>query len=223
MSYIQAPEDFVTKYYLADLEERNSKESRWFHSCLKEVKGEKILSLGCGPNLYDDVFFFNNIPKYLVGVDINESNIGFLKNSNLEELKNVRRNVLNHKVDTELFVGDILKFRPEWQNEFDSVYAMGVLGMLKRDDFEKVIDNIKKYLKPGGRIVDIDWTDCRLSQEKYKERESFNWYSNQGPSIKEIENIIKKAEFTIKTSEIYEVENPEEYDWGKIYCISADK
>lgn len=221
MSHIQAPKNFVEDYYSADLLERGSKESKWFLSRLNAVSGENVLSFGCGPNLLDDAQFFANLPKRLTGIDINENNIEFLKGSTYPELTKCKERLQKNETTIELRVGSITDQVPEWEGGFDSVYAMGVLGMLTKDDFTKTIGLIYRYLKPGGTFLDIDWTDCRLSKEKYAERESYNWYSRQGPSVEDMVTIIADAGLSIKTNETYDVDDPDEYGWGKIYSISA--
>ena len=223
MKHTQAPREFIEEYYVADLDERDSPESKWFLSRLKQVKGEKVLSLGCGPNLYDDALFFNEIPKTLIGVDINKNNIEFLKSSNNLELVKCYRALQDKGTEIKLRADNILRFVPKWENYFDSVYAMGVLGMLNKHDMENMLQIVKRYLKSPGIFLDIDWTDCRLSKEKYVERESYDWYSDQGTDILEIENLMKNAGFNIQMNEIYEVRQPQEYGWGKIYSICATK
>jgi len=99
-----------------------------------------------------------------------------------------------------------------------------VLGMFKESDLHRLLKLVYSYLKPGGRLVDVDWTDCRLSEGKYRERESFKWYSKQGPSIERIgELLVEKNGFKILKHEIYNVQNPIEYGWGKIYAYVAEK
>ncbi len=103
-----------------------------------------------------------------------------------------------------------------------TAYRLSAVSRTKKPpDLEEMFKIIKKYLKPGGTLLDIDWTDSKLSEEKYEERKSYNWYSNQGPSIEEIETLIKSTGFIVRKNEVLEVKNPEEYGWGKIYTISA--
>jgi hypothetical protein len=86
---------------------------------------------------------------------------------------------------------------------------------------EQLLGSIHSYLKPKGILVDVDWTDCQLPPEKYKERESFNWYSRQGPGIREIGRMMQKAGFNILKHKVYNVPNKKEYLWGKIYGYVA--
>jgi len=219
----QASWQFVEKYYTDDLAERESPESQWSLEWLKEVRGEHVLSLGCGPNFYDDAQFFSEIPKDFAGVDLNENNIAFLKLSVHPEIKKCKRFLRNHHTNVELFVDNIKEEKKEFLGRFDTVYAIGVLGMFTEEDTIKVFENIRNYLKPGGRILDIDWTDSRLPNEKLKERESFEWYSKQGPSISRLGELLEQAGFKLIKHEAYDVPDPEAYSWGKIYGYLGEK
>lgn len=125
----EATFEFVKDYYTSDLRERDSAESKWFLSWLQNINGDSVLSLGCGPNLLDDSLFFMRLPKTLVGVDINQNNIDFIKNANHSELEKCREFLQMRQVKIELHVGDIFDTRPDFVGRFDAVYAMGVIGM----------------------------------------------------------------------------------------------
>ena len=220
---IQAPWSFVEQYYTDDLAERDSIESKQAFKWFKAVKGPNVLSWGCGPNFYDDALFFPNLPKEFVGVDLNENNITFLKKSNHPELLRCKRLLKEHGIKISLSVEDIREKQEKFVNRFNTVYAIGVLGMFKESDFGKLIRHAYSYLQPGGRFIDVDWTDCRLPEGKYKERESYEWYSKQGPSIEEISELIKANGFEILKDGLYKVSNPTEYGWGEIYAYVAEK
>lgn len=223
MAHKQAPWSFIEQYYLDDLAERDSHESRFYLSLLESVKGKSVLSLGCGPNLYDDVQFFANIPKEVVGIDLNRNNIEFLKKSRNLNLLQAKQFLKKHHVKSELIVGNILKPRKAFQNRFDAVYAMGVIGMFRERQIKGLLKLIHGYLKPNGIFLDIDWTDCQLSKEKYKEREGYEWYSRQGPTIKRLAELFNEAEFRTIKQCAHHVPDKQAYGWGKIYGIAAKK
>jgi cyclopropane fatty-acyl-phospholipid synthase-like methyltransferase len=213
----EAPWSFVEQYYLDDLAEQDTTESRYAQSWLKDVRGVSILSLGCGPNFFEDVQFFSEVPREIVGVDLNENNIEFLKQSAHPEMLRRRAVLKEHGIGVSLIHGDIRKKREGFQGHFDTVYLSGVLGMFQKTELSELLVLVHSYLKPGGRIVDIDWTDCRLSPEKYAERESFDWYSKKGPDVEEIGKMMTVAGFTVLRHDTYTVTNPEDYGWGTIY------
>lgn len=219
----KAPWEFVEKYYLDDLKDRSSRESQWYLKRLKEVHGTSVLSLGCGPNLYDDAHFFRELPRIFVGVDINECNIEFLERSTNPLLASARGQLAGENIDVRLHVDDIRDKRWEWTSQFDTVYASGVLGMFCESDIADILDNVFGYLKPGGRLVDIDWTDCRLSQNVLAERERFEWYSTHGPSVERLAELCERRGFRARKYERYAVQHPEQYLWGTIYAYVFEK
>ncbi len=219
----QAPWEFVEKYYKDDLAERHSVESKWAFRWFREVRGPNVLSWGCGPNFYDDALLFPNLPKEFVGVDLNKENIAFLKESTHSEVLRCKRVLEEHKTKISLSIGDIRERQEKFLNRFNTVYAIGVLGMFKEDKLNKLLKLAYSYLKTGGRLIDVDWTDCRLPKEKYEERENYEWYSKQGPGIQRIGELMRNNGFKTVKQGIYIVRDPMEYGWGKIYAFVAEK
>ena len=219
----QASWKFVEKYYEDDLKERNFPETKFYLSWLGYIKGKRILNLGCGPNLYDDVLFFNNFPEEIIGIDINKNNIKFLRESKHKELIKSKNILKNKRVKVKLMVGDITKFNKEFIGKFDCVYAMGVIGMFEKTKLKKLLKIIYSYLKKGGLFLDIDWADSQLSPEKYNERLNYGWYSKKGPTIKKIGKLIEGSSFKILKHKVYYVKNRKDYGWGKIYGYLALK
>jgi SAM-dependent methyltransferase len=213
----EAPPDFVEKYYTDDLAERDTPETHFALKWAKEIKGASVLSIGCGPQFYDDVQFFGEIPKEYTGIDINKNNIEFLREPTHPEARKWKQFLEEHGTSIGLKNGNIKEKQPGFLNHFDAVYAVGVLGMFSHEETGKIFELLYSYLKPEGILVDVDWTDPYLSEKKLKERESFEWYSKRGPSVQEIGNLFEKSGFLIKKFEEYTVPNPQEYKWGKIY------
>ena len=182
----QAPVEFVERYYLSDVAERDSPESKWSQAWLGEVRGRRVLSVGCGPTLYDDIQFFGKVPNVVVGIDFNEHNLEFLRRSVQSELTKARKVVENHGTSVSLVHGDVRKARREFVGQFDVLYAGAVLGMYEDHELKPLLRLLRTYLAPEGRIVDIDWTDCRLPCDLYNERLGYGWYSKAGPGIARI-------------------------------------
>ena len=98
-----------------------------------------ILDYGCGiGSSLEKVVKFN--PKKIVGIDISEVSI--------EKAKKVSTN--NSKI--ELFVDNCEKTKFE-DNSFDIVYGTGILHHL---NFEICLEEIRRILKPGGRLLFIE-------------------------------------------------------------------
>ncbi len=116
-------------------------------------KGDTILNLpvGTGQN-------FEYFQRYLVGlgqvigIDLSEGMLNRAKS------KIQKKNWKNIK----LFKGDATDIDPYWVSEhlegiskFDSIVCD--LGLSGFPESEKVIDNMISILKPGGRLVIMDW------------------------------------------------------------------
>lgn len=220
---MNASREFVEKYYTDDLAEQSSTESQWAQQWLKDVEGEHVLDIGCGPQLYDDAIKFKNLPKELVGVDLNETNIEFLKTSTHPTLVQSQKILAEHGTKVDFLVHDITIAQDEFINHFDAVVASGVLGMFDEKDTARILSLIYQYLKPGGRFVAVSWGDDRLSPEKFEERNRYGWYWRKGPTPEGIANLIKETGFTILKQAIHQVTNPNEYEWGIIYAFVAQK
>ncbi len=223
MPKVQAPWEFVEKYYIDDLGERDSEESQWYLKWLKEIDGQSVLNFGCGPNFYDDIPMFGQLPKEVIGIDINKNNLEFLKKSNHPEIIRCKNFLKQNDIETELFLQDMRNQKSDFINRFDDVCAIGVLGNFNKEDTKRVIKNVYSYLKPGGKFTMVSWTDCRLPEEKIVERESFEWFVRHDKDIQMIGTLLQDKDFNITKHEVYTVANPDEYFWGKIYAYIAEK
>lgn len=220
MKMSEAPIDFVRKYYLDDLADRSSPASLFYLPWLKHIDGGRVLSLGCGPTLFDDAQFFNRTPEFLVGVDVNRSNIEFLKRSRHPELLRCKRILKRKKSSVELIVGDMLEPRPCFKSSFDSVYAVGCLGMHDVATLQKVACIVRDYLVPGGLFLIIDWTDCLLDKKAYDLRVRYRWYSERGPSVESVGAIFERSGFEITDHDLLDIPDKETYRWGKVYAFA---
>lgn len=222
MAHIEAPLEYVEHYYEADLGERDAPESRFYLSWLKHVKGKSILSIGCGPNLYDDCQFFSEMPTELIGVDINKANIDFLKKSKNPNLQSAREFLKGNGVKCEALVGDVTRPKKDYVGRFDSIYALGVFCAFDPDKLKEVFALLNSYLKPGGVLVDVDWTECQLSEEAQQKKREYLFY-NGDQEIAGMGLLMKEANFSILKHQVYDVPDKASYGWGKIYGYLAKK
>jgi len=223
MSHTEAPLEFIEKYYTDDLAERGDPEGKFALRWAKMIKGRSVLNVGCGPQFYDDVQFFGEIPREYVGIDINENNIRFLKESRHPELEKWKSFLAARGVAVELKNASIKEKQDEWVGRFDAIYAVGVLGMFDKEETRTLFGYLHSYLKKGGVLVDVDWTEPYLSEKKLKERKSYEWYSKNGPNIGEIGKLLERSGFEIAEHDAYAVPDPKKYLWGKIYAYIAVK
>lgn len=219
----QAPLDFIKKYYQDDLNERSSPESQWYLKKLNYVNGKSVLNVGCGPCFYEDIQFFNVYPEKYYGTDINTNCIKFLKDKEINVYKSKICIESSSTLEVNLLVDNILIFNEDLVAKFDTVLCVGVLGKFNRIDIEKAIHNIFLYLKKGGRIINIDWTECKLSEKMIQERINIDWYDTEGLNRQKIVEIFNSYGFQLIKNEKYSVNNPKEYGWGEIYFHLLEK
>ena len=114
--------------------------------------GEYVLDLGCGtgrnaclmrPYLGDT--------GYLLGLDISDE-MGEQFKKNCRQYDNV--DFRNQRIDVPFEIG----------KEFDTVFMSFVLHGLPHEVRLKVLDNIHKNLKPGGRFCLLDFSEFKLKE-----------------------------------------------------------
>ena len=115
-----------------------------YSSVIEELKtyikeGEKVLDLGCGTGRLYEIFRGKNIDY--TGVDFSERLV----------------QIARSKYGERFVVGDILNL-PFPEKNFDSVWAIASLHHVPKKKFRKqAVNQIKKVLKPGGRIIATFW------------------------------------------------------------------
>ncbi len=113
---------------------------------------EKWIDLGCGflQKAAKTVSYVTNIEVF--GMD--------------ESKYMLKRGVdLNPMFEGMVFAGDIVRL-PVRDNSVDGVFAFQSLHHLSYNDFSKSIDEIKRVLKPGGRVAIIETFD--VGDNKFK-------------------------------------------------------
>jgi Methylase involved in ubiquinone/menaquinone biosynthesis len=139
MSTAAAYDEIAKEFY----EWRKSKKRREFYEgflvlpsflkLLGDVKGKKILDIGCGPGLYDSLLIKRG--AIVQGIDISKELIGIAK---------------KEAPTTELIVGDATRL-PYKNSEFDIVIAIHVLYHLK--SWDQVLKESQAVLKKGGIFI----------------------------------------------------------------------
>lgn len=102
----------------------------------------KILDLGCGAGRH--VFFMGREGIVPYGIDYSEAGIQFTKESmNEYGMSNYAENMR---------VGSLTQL-PYKDNFFEGVICYGVLYYLNTEEIHKAVDEMKRVLKPGGKIL----------------------------------------------------------------------
>jgi len=223
MKIEQAPEDYIKEYYEQDHEDimgKYSKESAFVLSYLNYVSGKSVLNLGCGPQFYDHIKYFSELPSEYIGLDINQSTFSFIENSNNPELLMAKENAEENNVKTTLICGDALEFRKEFDNRFDSILGVGFFGTFKKEDLKILLKNTHLYLKTGGKLINIGWFDNYLPEEERKNKLKYQFDRKTKVGTDETIKIFEKAGFKLVKKNIFDVSDKEDYGWGKIMaCV----
>jgi ubiquinone/menaquinone biosynthesis C-methylase UbiE len=114
---------------------------------------KKVLDLGCGVGRHSILFAQNgfNVDAF----DLSESGI--------EELK---KKIGKEKLPIKLMIGDMLSL-PYKNNSFDCLLAYHVVYHTDEKGIEKIIEEIKRVLKPGGEFF-LDFNSKMSSAFKNK-------------------------------------------------------
>ncbi len=225
MQHTEAPLEYIEEYYdILDTDEKDQLPEILFeHRFVKQIKGKSILSIGCGPNFFDDALLFKELPKEYVGIDLNKNTIKFLKDSRNSKLLKAKKRLEDNGTKITLLTGDIFKFNEEWINKFDAIVAIGVLSNFNEKQYLRLLDYFKKYLKKDGMFLDVGWRKPYLDKKELDKKLIYKFYfETEIPSQKFIDMI--KNNFIVLDSGIHIVEDPKDYLWGELYgCIAVKK
>lgn len=110
---------------------------------LGDVKGKRILHLQC--HFGQDTLSLARMGALVTGLDISEKAV--------EEAQLLTKRC---GLEAEWVLSNVIDHRPELDGKFDVVYtSYGTIGWIP--DLKPWAANIKRYLKPGGRLVFVEF------------------------------------------------------------------
>ena len=127
--------------YMGAFEAPTAVENKFALSQFGDIKGKKILDLGCG--IGDATLYFASKGAKVYAVDISPGMISLVK-------KLARKNGFANKINAHVMVAEDLKFR---KNLFDFVFGNGVLHHV---DANLALQEVYRILKPGGVAAFVD-------------------------------------------------------------------
>ena len=110
----QAPLEFIQDYYQKRLDRRKRfvDAKIFYENQLKNVSGDKIVNIGCGPQFYDDLMHFGSVPREYIGLDFNLQNFEFLKHSKNHSLLDSKSFAISQGVKIQFVCEDIFEITP---------------------------------------------------------------------------------------------------------------
>lgn len=151
---------------------------KWITSVLPYIEGKKILEVSFGSGYLMTQYGEKN--KYeITGIDYNEKMIELTKS----KLK-------SSKINADLFQGNVEEM-PFSDNSFDTV--INTMAFTGYPDGEKALAEIKRVLKPGGKLLIVDF-------DFPKDRNVFGYslvkfWEKCGDIIKDLNLLLNKYEF----------------------------
>lgn len=110
---------------------------RFINGNFKPSKGKKILDLGCGTGRH--VFYLANEGYETTGIDFSEEGLRFTEQR------------LSEAGLSATLVNDSIVSMPFKDNSFDGIISISVIYYLTNEDIKKVVNEIYRVLKPGGK------------------------------------------------------------------------
>ncbi len=226
MKYEQASWDYVKDYYKVWGDRSGFPKEYAFRKFYgKRIKGNSILNVGCGPLFFDDCLFFEEMPKEYVGFDINRTNLEFAKKSKVPRLVKARKKVLASKTRWKLLQWDVLKYKKEFFGKFDAIFTTETLGILNDKNFSKAINNLYKYIRPGGLMLHQVMSDCNYEYDLDDETLKYGFDSSESVGVWNMEKLFKKAKFKIIKHDVLKVSRKRRkfYGCGEIHAFLVRK
>ena len=119
----------------------NRQLAKLFNRGLSDIKHPKLIELGCADSLWLP-YLAKNYESDCYGVDFSELGCQLAK-----------RNLVLAGVDAKIQCEDIFTYIESHPSEYDFIYSMGLLEHFNEP--ETVLDEMKRLLKPGGRMLTI--------------------------------------------------------------------
>ncbi|MCQ4794181.1 class I SAM-dependent methyltransferase [Anaerofustis stercorihominis] len=138
------------------------KSADWISGLLGDTKNKKLLDLGCGPGIYDELFYKNGFN--VTGIDFSKRSIEYAKKHAKEKGINIKYHYKNYL--------DI-----DYEEKFDiAVLIYCDFGVLPPKDREVILTKARKALKQGGLLILDGFTMKFIDDFEEKEIIEYNKY-----------------------------------------------
>lgn len=224
----QAPYEYIQDYYEARIKRRckfiGARE--FYEQQLKHVSGDKIINIGCGPQLYDDLRYFSGSPIEYMGLDVNLQNFEFMKNSSNQFLLEGKRLALDNSVNVKSICGSIFDSSIREISELsnvDCVLSVGFLGIFEEEKFKKAVCRIFNWLKNGGKFVNLSWCGNLQHRQLLQKRLQYQFNNKDNTDHDNIIKFTEEIGLRMTHKKLFDVPNKEEYGWSAISASVFEK
>ena len=217
----EAPLKYVKNYYEQRLARRRifPEATKFYLRELRHVRGQLVLNAGCGPQLYDYLRYFGELPKVYFGVDINRSTFEYMKHSRNAELLASKRFARDEYVDVRDVCNDVCDCM-ESLELLNCVVGVGFFGTFCEQRFRRVIDATHRRLRPLGLLVNISWYGCHLSRRVHRKKVRYRYDGLHGPSLEETVSWTERQGFQLVHRTLFDVPDKDDYGWETIQsCV----
>lgn len=132
---------------------------------LGDVRGKRILHLQC--HFGQDTLSLARMGAEVTGLDLSDTAIA-----------EARSLAARMSLKTEFIMANVLDFQPALEGQFDIVFtSYGVLGWLP--DLGGWAGNIARYLKPGGKLVLVEFHPVLWMFDNELQRVTYSYFNSQ--------------------------------------------
>ena len=216
-----APIEYVQWYYDLDHQRWASfpKVTGFIDSFLVQVDGPKVLNAGCGPQFFDLLPKFGQVPQQYVGVDVSEATLAYLKTATDPRLAKARQAAELSDVTLERHCADIFDCAERFEGHFDSVVASGFIGTFHEERLQRLLALLRDSLRPGGKLVKLTWHGPHRTPEQTAEKLKYGYDSLKEHEPQAFLQQIEAAGFATLRHEVFACD-PETYRWDIIQgCV----
>ena len=134
----QAPYEYIRDYYdhVHRRMDRHPDVAAFWLAGLRHVAGERVLNVGCGPMLYDNLEHFEEPPCEYVGLDVNSNSFEFLRRSRDPRLLRAKARAEALGCRVEYLCGDVFDCEEQLSGGFESALGIGFFATFHGERFD---------------------------------------------------------------------------------------
>ena len=147
---------------------------------LSKERGLEVTEIQCGHSVLE-VGFGTGQTLIKVADRVGKDGSVFGIDISLRMLEKTRKRVKKHELTRriDLQLGDARRL-PYKENMFDAVFNSYMLDLIDTPDLSKVLEEFKRVLKPGGRLVLVNMSK---GERWYSNMKLYEWIYSKSPSL----------------------------------------